>query len=206
MSNVHPRTPNAIVACVLAAMAACGPRVGDGGGSAANGDQGDASSTSTSGSNDTATNGSTTSTEPLVCAKGETPCGSECVDLLWSEEHCGACDRACRTVGGVGECWQGDCPPTIYCAMANEGLETCAEVCAAYGQACIDAEPTVPGSCGGKFYGLFHEVSPSFDCEVGFVASSLMMGGCTDLIRWDHIAGPNGGSLPDAVSCCCTQP
>ncbi len=210
MSNPGRRSSSFLAAWLLAAISACGPSAGDGNGSGATeADSGPdsttgASLTSTSGPGDSAATGTTAG--PVTCPEGETPCGDECVDLLWSEEHCGACDRACQVVGGVGECWEGECPPTAYCAMADQGLETCAEVCASYGQTCIDTDPAVPGSCGGEFYGLFYEVSASFDCEAGFFASSLMMGGCSDAIRWDHVSGPNGGSLPDAVSCCCTQP
>lgn len=70
----------------------------------------------------------------------------------------------------------------------------------------MDTEAEVPGSCGGGSYSLFYDLTPDFDCEVGYLAASIMMGGCDDPIRWDRVGGANGGSLPGAVACCCTQP
>jgi len=44
--------------------------------------------------------------DAVSCAAGRTPCGSECVDLMTDETHCGACSQAC---GAGGECIRGAC-------------------------------------------------------------------------------------------------
>jgi hypothetical protein len=151
------------------------------------------------------TDGGSTGYPPLRCPDGKTQCGDECVDLRWSEEHCGSCGHTCLVVGGAGECWEGVCPPTLYCARAAQGFSTCASVCAWYGESCVDTEPEVPGACGGEHYGLYYDLTPDFDCEVGYFSVSGVPGRCHDPIRWD-LPSPNGGSLPGAVGCCCTQP
>jgi hypothetical protein len=163
-------------------------------------------STSTGDLSQTATSaGPGSSSEPVDCPDGEVQCGTECADLRWSNDHCGSCDHACMH-NGVGECWEGVCPPTKYCAHVEDGHETCGDVCAAYGQTCIDAEPTVPSACGGGSYGLYYGVG-EYDCENGYWASSFVMGGCDDAIEWDKEGIPPAtGLLPEAVSCCCTQP
>lgn len=193
----------------LACMASCdcGPRIRNGDDGMVEGpDLGAGESTSTGNASHTATSvGSGGGHEPIDCPEGEVQCGDECVDLRWSNEHCGSCDHACMH-RGVGECWEGMCPPTKYCARLEDGHATCDAVCAAYGQTCVDAEPTVPASCGGEMYTLYYVLDEDFDCHVGFWASALLMGGCGDPIQWDYEAGPNGGSPPGAVSCCCTQP
>jgi hypothetical protein len=178
----------------------CGPRMrteDDGA------DDAVAESSSTGRASDTST--TTGMPEPLDCPAGEVQCGDECANLRWSNDHCGTCDHACIH-NGVGECWDGVCPPTKYCATVEDGHQTCREVCAAYGQSCVDTEPTTPSACGGERYTLYYVLSPDFDCNVGFWTSVIILDGCDEPIHWDHQAGPNGGSLPGAVSCCCTQP
>jgi hypothetical protein len=188
---------------VFAASCDCGPRIRD------DDDVVDSAvsdeSTSTGDASQTASSvGSGSTHEPIDCPDGEVQCGDECADLRWSNDHCGACDHACMH-HGVGECWEGVCPPTEYCARFEDGHATCDEVCAAYGQPCVDSEPTVPASCGGEIYTLYYVLGEDFDCHVGFWASAIVMGGCSEPIKWDYEAGPNGGSPPGAVSCCCTQ-
>jgi hypothetical protein len=186
-----------------ATVSSCGPRMrteDDGA------DDAVAESSSTGHTSQTATSVGTQGPEPLDCPAGQVQCGDECADLRWSNDHCGSCDHACRVIGVAGECWEGVCPPTRYCALADEGHDTCRSVCGYYQQTCVDTEREVPGSCGGATYGLYYVLSEDFDCEVGFWASATMMGGCDEPIRWDYEAGPNGGSPPGAVSCCCTQP
>ncbi|MCX4243194.1 hypothetical protein [Paraliomyxa miuraensis] len=148
----------------------------------------------------------TSDIEPLRCHDGEVQCGNECADLRWSEDHCGSCGHSCTMVGAVGECWEGICPPTGYCALAEEGHMTCASVCESHGETCVDSEPQIPSACGGEWYGLRYGLTADFDCDIGFLASTAVAGGCHDSIRWDLIGGPNGGTLPEAVVCCCTQP
>jgi hypothetical protein len=150
--------------------------------------------------------GGSTGYPPRHCPDGETQCGDECVDLRWSNEHCGACGHACNVVGSAGDCWDGVCPPTFYCVLAGQGFSTCTSVCAWYGETCVDTPSEIPSACVGVDHGLFYNVTPDFDCEFGYTGVSGAPGLCDDPIRWDQIGGPNGGSLPGAVGCCCTQP
>lgn len=196
------------LACV--ASCDCGPRIRSGDDDMAVGPDMGASessgtSTSTGDASQTATSvGSGSGHEPIRCPEGEVQCGHECADLRWSEDHCGSCDHACKH-NGVGECWEGMCPPTSYCGGVEDGYATCSEVCAAYGESCVDGEPAVPSACGGERYILYYGIG-EFDCENGYWASAIMMGGCDDPIQWDFEAGPNGGMPPGEVACCCTQP
>lgn len=144
--------------------------------------------------------------EPVVCPEGEVACANECANLRWSEQHCGSCGHACTVVGATGECWEGVCPPRRYCALAEQGHQTCASVCASYGETCVDTEPEVPGACGDHWYDLIYDLTSDFDCEVGSLSSMLLMRGCNEPIEWDLLGGINGNTLPGAVSCCCTQP
>jgi hypothetical protein len=150
--------------------------------------------------------GSSDGYPPLHCPDGQTQCGNECVDLRWSAEHCGACGHACTIVGGGGECWEGVCPPRMYCGLAEQSLSTCDSVCESYGETCVDTEAQVPSACGGDRYGLFYDLTPDFSCDFGYNGLSSVPGLCHDPIRWDLVGGPNGNSLPGAVGCCCTQP
>lgn len=143
---------------------------------------------------------------PIVCTEGDVACGVACANLRWSNEHCGHCGHACGPVGLVGECWEGVCQPTRYCALSEEGHETCAGVCASRGEACVDTGPANPGACGSPSYGLYYELTEGFDCHVGYLGSVSLMGGCNEPIAWDRPGGTTGSSLPGAVSCCCTQP
>lgn len=154
----------------------------------------------------TALDGGSGDVEPLRCQDDEVQCADECADLRWSEDHCGECGHACTVVDGVGQCWEGTCPPTGYCALAEQDLTTCQAVCESYGETCVDTEPKVRGSCGGEWYGLRYGVTDAFDCDSGFASSTAVPGGCTDPIRWDLPGGPSGDALPGAVVCCCTQP
>lgn len=196
------------VVLLLGILAGCGPRMGtreaEGMVDPAPPDE----STSTGNASRTATSidPSTGDDEPLVCPEGEVACGDECADLRWSERHCGACGHACNVVGILGECWEGVCPPTAFCGRSEQGYETCASVCQSHGETCVDTEPEVPGSCGGGRYRLFYELTPDFDCEVGFWSSTSLEGGCNAPIQWDLQGGFSGDALPGAVACCCTQP
>jgi hypothetical protein len=148
--------------------------------------------------------GTTGEHPPLRCRPGESQCGNECVDLRGSEEHCGTCGHACTAVGLSGLCEEGACLPRRYCALAEQGHTTCASVCEQYGETCVDTEPSGLGACGGGRYGLFYELTPNFACDRGYGSVSSVPGLCQDLIQWD-LASPEGGNLPGAVGCCCTQ-
>jgi hypothetical protein len=142
---------------------------------------------------------------PLRCQDGKTQCGSECVDLRWSDEHCGTCGHACVVVGLHGRCGEGTCLPRAYCGLAEQGFSTCASVCEHYGETCVDTDLGVPGACGGDRYMLLYNLTPDFDCDIGYFSVSSIPGLCHDPIRWDR-PSPNDSSLPGAVGCCCTQP
>jgi hypothetical protein len=186
-----------------ATVSSCGPRMrteDDGA------DDAVAESSSTGHTSQTATTVGTQSPEPLDCPAGQVQCGDECADLRWSNDHCGSCDHAGRVRGRAGECGEGTCATTHYCALAEEGHETCESVCASYGETCVDMETGVPGGCGDDRYTLYYILAPNFDCEFGYFQSSSLVGGCSTPIEWDR-AGipPVEGLLPAAVSCCCTQ-
>jgi hypothetical protein len=110
----------------------------------------------------------------ITCAAGLTDCNGECVDLLTSAPHCGACGHAC-VPGGAELCLDGVCvtevdldcgvdgiPCGLRCCHADEmcvigecvpqvtgptcaeGELRCGDICCPAGQTCSD------GVCGGE--------------------------------------------------------
>jgi hypothetical protein len=203
------RPPWAAVAGLALVIAGCDLSIetsGDSGSEAGHdADTGAMSRTSASTGSDTDPEGSSTGYPPLRCQDDQTQCGDECVDLLESNEHCGACGHACSVVGLSGWCGEGACLPRRTCALAQAGHSTCASVCAQHGETCVDTEPTMPGACGGSRYGLYYDLTPDFSCESGYTGFAAVPGSCQELIRWSLVS-PDGASLPGAVGCCCTQP
>lgn len=193
-----------LVTLVCVAIGGCGPRIRSNDEGVVDGADVVASeSTSTGDASQTATS---IGHEPINCPEGEVQCGDECADLRWSNDHCGSCDHACKVMGLVGECWEGVCASTHYCALAEQGHATCASVCASYGETCLDMEASIPGGCGDDRYTLYYLLSEDFDCQFGFFQSASVPGGCDDVIEWDKEGIPPAeGRLPEAVSCCCTQ-
>ena len=89
------------------------------------------------------------------CGKGNTLCGSECVNLNKDSKHCGKCDAAC-TSGEV--CAAGTCAlscPTgqSKCGGGDAGALTCANLnndpqnCGACGAPCKAGEVCTAGAC-----------------------------------------------------------
>jgi hypothetical protein len=97
---------------------------------------------------------------PTSCPDGTSLCGSECVDLQTSLQHCGACDEAvpegglCE--GGVVTCGN-QCDDIVYSAC------TCAtsDPCDWAGDGYCDLNPAEPASCL-PFTPRFDD---SLDCE-----------------------------------------
>jgi hypothetical protein len=86
---------------------------------------------------------------PPECPPGRTWCasGGDCIDLMSSSSHCGACDRACDASESCAtgscvplpdNCSQTPCPVGFYCDRASE---KCSPGCA------LDSECPQPGSC-----------------------------------------------------------
>jgi hypothetical protein len=206
----HPRTgPTMLIsgALALGVFGCCGPQIQTDDGKVVVSGESTSTSTSMGDASQTATSvGSGSSHEPIDCPEGEVQCGDECADLRSSNDHCGSCDHACKVMGLAGECWEGVCASTHYCALAEEGHATCASVCASYGETCLDMEDSIPGGCGDDRYNLLYVLLEDFDCNIGFWQSSSIMGGCSDPIQWDRKGLPPAeGFPPGAVSCCCTQ-
>ncbi len=76
---------------------------------------------------------------PNPCEAGMTLCGGECVDLTKNNEHCGACNNACR---GSSECCNRVCIDTriVFCCppfrSCPHGSRCCPNACVQQGQDC----------------------------------------------------------------------
>jgi len=103
---------------------------------------------------------------PASCSAGFTRCGGECVDLLRSGPHCGACDTACT---GSEVCIDGSCSS----AGCPAGMDACAG-------SCVDLQLDMRdcGSCGTR-------CPTGGSCDAGVCACAAGLtdcaGVCTDL-------------------------
>lgn len=142
----------------------------------------------------------------VVCRGGLTPCDGACVDLSTSDEHCGACDHACRYAVRFGGCVDGQCPSALFCGRRE--IRTCDDVCAAHGQVCLDDadEPEWIG-CGGGWYRLYFadlNDDPLELCEEAIGSTRGIEATCSTPIDWSARGGLEY-NLAGAVACCCTQ-
>jgi Stigma-specific protein, Stig1 len=138
----------------------------------------------------------------VVCQGGLTACDGECVDLTSDDEHCGACGHACRDPFWAGHCLEGACPSASWCGGAGQGLETCEDVCALYGQTCDETPRTLSRGCGGGYQLYFDDGLER--CEQHFGGQTGVQASCTTPIDWS-IEGGWENTTAQAVACCCTQ-
>jgi len=86
------------------------------------------------------------------CGVGLRPCGSECVDLAFDRENCGACGNVCKTteVCKAGKC-SSDCGTLTQCT--GEGGTKCVNTatdsanCGGCGKACPTGQLCSGGTC-----------------------------------------------------------
>lgn len=62
---------------------------------------------------------------PIVCASGQTKCGTQCVDLKADPTNCGTCGSVCRLANGTPSCAAGQCGV----ARCNSGFTNCSGAC-----------------------------------------------------------------------------
>lgn len=136
----------------------------------------------------------------LPCAA---TCNGACVDLETDDDNCGACGHECRAPEIFGPCEEGSCPAALWCNDPSEYFGSCNDVCAFYGQRCIDGPPQDRRVCGGEHM-FFQSSAIDFDaCED--VGESYYSYGleCGDGIDWSVIRDTE--PFYEAVACCCTQ-
>lgn len=128
------------------------------------------------------------------CGTGCTPaaptrCGNECVDLLTSTNHCGACGAACAPVmNATVSCVAGAC--TFTCRpdfRACGGRCTALTDPAACGPACVVCPPVANGrptcaadACGAVCNAGFADcdANPANGCEAALATDPLHCGAC----------------------------
>ena len=90
------------------------------------------------------------------CAPGKMTCGTECVDLQTSPDHCGSCDLPCS---GTTSCVRGTCGSTSSCGAGRTACDSkCVDLltdaanCGACGHTCgADAGAACKsGACPGE--------------------------------------------------------
>lgn len=141
----------------------------------------------------------------MICRDGLTACDGDCVDLLTTDEHCGACGHKCLGAFRWGHCEDGACASTLLCAGIGQA-STCDEVCALHGQRC-DAEPSLFRGCGGAGYQLHfdeHGLEALELCERDLGSYQPVHAPCSASIDWS-IHGGWENNPAEAVACCCTQ-
>ncbi len=129
-------------------------------------------------------------------------CDGQCIDKTSSNDHCGACGRACITHDHaletlVGACRQSECTPTFSECWSPGEFTSCADYCQSQGQTCAQGgSPDLPETgCAGYTLRIY-EAASGHSCvdtpDFGFASWAA----CTAAI-----------DLPatDEVRCCCTQ-
>jgi len=99
-------------------------------------------------------NGKADNNGALTCSATQTKCGTECVDVKTSADHCGACGSPCA--GGTA-CVKGFCSSEGSCAADRLACGSkCVdpqvdnENCGACGHTCGDAGVCTKGGCPGE--------------------------------------------------------
>ena len=136
----------------------------------------------------------TSSTESATvegCGPNELICGSDCVDVTTSDEHCGECDNACE-----GGCVAGECVPTSWnCDISFYGAgDGCDCGCGAQDPDCGSSSSGVceyciePGSCATE---SCEEIDPNDNAQcIECDGSEVLCGGtCTDTQSSDQHCG-----------------
>ncbi len=140
-----------------------------------------------------------------ICDRGAISCGGQCVDVVSSNENCGACgtrcaaDEVCRD--GMCALVPGECRP------ACPGLQRCVEgrclcvVGTTCGSACVDVmtDPTYCGSC-------FERCSAAATCVDGectcpAAAPDACRGDCVDTQTSSEHCGACGRECPATAEC-----
>ncbi len=89
-----------------------------------------------------------------ACDQGLSRCGSDCVDLQSSPQHCGGCDQACDTgkVCATGSCLD-SCPSGLEdCSGACVNLSTDPQNCGTCGTPCGGGENCSAGQCSATCF------------------------------------------------------
>ncbi len=136
------------------------------------------------------------------CPTGSTHCAGECVDLSSDDENCGACGWKCVDPDVFGHCDDHSCPPALSCSPYEASLRTCADVCAALGQSCVEWSTDGRGCNGEEF--LYQGDSPDAALKGCEEQSGERddYASCSDEIPWAVIVD---ALFFEAVACCCTQ-
>jgi len=138
------------------------------------------------------------------CSPGETLCNDECVDLLSSSEHCGACNSPCASGEGCrgGECQELpggggiDCPSgQIPCGQECVNPRLDEDHCGDCGTACPDGYGCMDGTCcdpdgcpaptawcDGDCYDLQRSKSHCGTCDTRCESSQYCINGVCDVI------------------------
>lgn len=142
----------------------------------------------------------------VLCREGLIACEGVCIDPSSSDEHCGACDHACKDPYWSGHCQEGSCPSAHWCATLELQLQTCDEVCAYFGQRCDEGPPLYGVGCGGGYVLYFEEFTRSAlqACETRVGSDRGITATCSTSIDWS-IRGGWESKAAGAVACCCTQ-
>lgn len=137
------------------------------------------------------------------CAEGLSPCGGECVNLMTSYEHCGACDHECNEEDASGVCEMGRCT-AVYAGCINEddGFATCREFCTSLGEKCGAETEAEWHPCYGAVP-WFEEQDCKF-AQHRYSAEPGQPGAVCDwIIPFNEVVEFN--FVLQSVRCCCTQ-
>ncbi len=117
-----------------------------------------------------ATSVATTTTDG--CPAGQVTCGKDCTDLRDDDDHCGACDHACKPLYETcidSVCVEIDCGTGLTnCNGYCDDLTTSLIHCGACGHACTPSERCQAGACVAA------------NCPAGQIVC-LSTGTCTDI-------------------------
>ncbi|MDC0673725.1 hypothetical protein [Nannocystis radixulma] len=123
--------------------------------------------------------------ELTLSCPGGSACAGVCTDLAVDGLNCGTCGRTCR--GGEDFCENGACLQSYSsCVAYDQGLDTCAAICQAEGETCMQ------NACLGD--ATLRGFSTAEHCEEFFGNSYLFLG-CDEPIQW-------GLNIYHARCCC----
>ena len=180
---------------VFAALFAigCGPEV-----------DGDPPAETTTGATSSTTGTSSGGQTGVECDPTLSLCDGECVELRWSNDHCGQCGEVCEPrANTAGACADYECTPQTFCRLPGEGYDTCTEICESYGTECAKPNPD-NGGWGSGHYGLFYDDEGAAICMGGGGSNSTVDADCDDPIDWDRTGGFNDRPV-QGVICFCLQ-
>lgn len=142
--------------------------------------------------------------EAEACAAHELLCDGVCVDPRIDNQHCGACGRTCDFKLDPmleGGCYLGECTPLYSpCFAATAEPTTCADVCAASGESCVDGEG--PHGCWAVAIGWAADDVES--CEMHDPGVGLGVVGCNDPLPFQEKLCGSEHAPCTHFACCCS--